>query len=66
MQHRIIYWRMAKREAVVDDVELTAIRESESRGEAYIEFLDGQRLEHTWDDRSHRWHAMARDQEVAA
>ena len=66
MQHRIIYWRMAKREAVVDDVELAALRGSESRGEAYIEFLDGQPLEHTWDDRSHQWRAEGHGQGTAA
>jgi hypothetical protein len=66
MRHHIIYWQMAKRETDVDDTELAALRESESRGEAYIEFLDGQRLTHAWDNRSHRWRAVAYERDAAA
>lgn len=66
MRHHIIYWRMAKRENDVDDSELASLRESEGRGEAYIEFLDGHRLMHTWDNESHRWRVRERDQHTAA
>ena len=66
MRHHIIYWRMAKRESDVDHTELAALRQLERRGEAYIEFLDGQRLAHTWDDRSHQWRVMAPEQHAAA
>jgi hypothetical protein len=66
MRHHIIYWRMAKRESDVDDTELAVLRESERRGEAYIEFLDGQRLTHTWDNESHRWRVMEREHRTAA
>ena len=66
MRHHIIYWQMAKRETDVDDAELAALCEMEGRGEAYIEFLDGRRLAHIWDNPSHRWRAIALERDVAA
>jgi hypothetical protein len=66
MLHHIIYWQMAKRETDVDETALAALREVERRGEAYIEFLDGQRLPHIWDPRSHTWRATGRERAVAA
>jgi hypothetical protein len=55
MRHHIVYWRMAKREADVDDAELALLREQERRGEVYIEFLDEMRLPLTWSPAGHRW-----------
>jgi hypothetical protein len=55
MRHHIVYWKMAKRELDVDEAELAELRELEARGEVYIEFLDGERLPHTWDPEAHRW-----------
>ncbi len=55
MRHYIVYWRMAKREADVDDAELALLREQERRGEVYIEFLDGMRRPLTWNAAGHRW-----------
>jgi hypothetical protein len=49
MRHHIIYWKMSRREADVDDVQLAALREEERLGDVYIEFLDGERLPLTWD-----------------
>jgi hypothetical protein len=55
MRHHVIFWRMAKREADVDDAELDALLHQEERGEGYVEFLDGRRRALTWDDDRHRW-----------
>lgn len=66
MRHHIIYWQMAKRETDIDDAELAALCELECRGESYIEFLDGKRLTHTWDNRTHRWRGAAHECDAAA
>jgi len=62
MRHEIVYWKMARREAEVDEAELTLLREQERRGEIYIEFLDGVRLPLTWDHRGRRWTADTLEQ----
>jgi hypothetical protein len=64
MLHHVIYWRMARREADVDDSELAALLHLEQRNEAYVEFLDGRRRTLTWDDDRHRW--IAENQRAAA
>jgi hypothetical protein len=55
MKHHVTYWRMAKRQADVDDAELAVLLDQEARGETYVEFLDGRRRSLTWDDARHRW-----------
>jgi hypothetical protein len=55
MRHHVIFWRMAKREADVEDVELAALLREEERGDIYVEFLDGRRRPLTWDNDRHRW-----------
>jgi hypothetical protein len=66
MLHHVIYWRMARREADVDDAKLAELLQLELRGEAYVEFLDGRRRPLTWDDERHRWVATRTDEHVAA
>ena len=66
MRHHIVYWQMAKRVADVDDAELAALRDAEDRGDAFIEFLDGRRLTHTWDQREHIWRVAAPERDAAA
>ena len=66
MTHHVIFWQMAKREADVDDAGLAALLHREERGEAYVEFLDGERRQLTWDADGHRWVAPRLDQDVAA
>jgi len=66
MTHHVIFWRMAKREADVDAAVLDALLREEERGEAYVEFLDGQRRPLTWDDDRHRWIAPPRPERPAA
>jgi hypothetical protein len=58
MRHRVIFWRMARREVDVDDAELAALLHDEERGEGYVEFLDGRRRALAWDDDRHRWLAV--------
>ena len=58
MLHHVIYWRMARREVDVDDDELTDLRRQDGRDEVYIEFVDGRRTPHAWDDERHRWVAV--------
>ena len=55
MGHHVIFWRMARREADVEDFELAALLREEERGDIYVEFLDGRRRPPTWDDDRHRW-----------
>jgi hypothetical protein len=65
MRHHVIFWRMAKREADVDDAELSALLHEEERGEGYVEFLDGRRRSLAWDDDRHRWVAARSDEHAA-
>jgi hypothetical protein len=55
MRHHIVYWKMSRREADVDERQLAAFRERERLGEIYIEFLDGERLPLTWDHEARHW-----------
>ena len=55
MRHHIVYWKMIRREADVDDIELEDLRRAEGRHEVYIEFLDGERLPLHWDVRTGHW-----------
>jgi hypothetical protein len=55
MMHHIVFWKMSKREADVEDAELAELRRRERRGELFIEFLDGERLPHVWDTDHHTW-----------
>jgi hypothetical protein len=55
MQHHVIYRRMAKREADVDDSHLCELLHEEERGETFVEFLDGRRRPLTWDADRHGW-----------
>jgi hypothetical protein len=57
MRHHIVYWKMARREADVDAMELAALQEEERRGEIYIEYVDGRRRSLTWDHVAHHWRA---------
>jgi hypothetical protein len=66
MTHHVIFWRMAKREADVDEAVLDALLREEERGETYVEFLDGRRRPLTWDDGRHRWIAPPRPERAAA
>ena len=66
MMHHVIFWQMAKREADVDDAELAALLHREERGEAYVEFLDGERRQLIWEADRHRWVAPRLYQEAAA
>jgi hypothetical protein len=66
MRHHIIYWKMSRREADVDNAQLAALREEERLGELYIEFLDGERLPPTWDDEARHWVARMPEREAAA
>lgn len=55
MRHHIVYWKMVRREADVDDAALEAMLEEERRGEVYIEYLDGRRRPLAWDHAAHHW-----------
>lgn len=55
MTHNVTYWRLARRQADVDDYQLRALLGREAREEVYVEFVDGRRLRHTKDDDDHRW-----------
>jgi hypothetical protein len=66
MLHHVIYWRMARREADVDDSELAELLQLERRSEGYVEFVDGRRRPLTWDDDRHRWVATKMDEHAAA
>jgi hypothetical protein len=55
MRHHVIYWKMARREADVDDDDLAVLMRQEERGEVYVEFLDGRRRVLRWNDDLHRW-----------
>lgn len=66
MRHHVVFWRMGRREADVDDTELAAMLHGEARGETYVEFVDGHRRQLTWDDNLHRWVAPRPDQGAAA
>lgn len=66
MRHHVIFWQMARREADVDDAELVTLLHQEERGEAYVEFLDGERRQLTWDADGHRWVAPQPYQHAAA
>jgi hypothetical protein len=55
MTHEVIYWRLGKRQAEVDDEELRALLGRDSRSELFVESVDGRCLRHTWDDDDHRW-----------
>jgi hypothetical protein len=66
MLHHIVYWKMAKREIDVDDVELTELRQQERLGEVYVEFLDGQRLPLIWDHDLSDWVAASMKGPAAA
>jgi hypothetical protein len=66
MLHHVIYWRMARREADVDDAELAELLQLERRSETYVEFLDGRRRRLTWDNDRHRWVAKGMDEHAAA
>jgi hypothetical protein len=55
MTHHVIFWRMSRREADVNDAELDALLHEEERGEVYVEFVDGKRRQLTWDSDRHRW-----------
>jgi hypothetical protein len=66
MHHHVIYWRMARREADVDEAELATLLHLERRSEAYVEFLDGRRRPLIWDDDRHRWVATGMDEHAAA
>lgn len=66
MRHHVVYWKMARREADVDDVELASLREQERRRELYIEFLNGERRPLDWDARTGRWHVARPVPEPAA
>ena len=65
MRHHVIFWRMAKREADVDDAELAALLHEEERGEVYVEFLDGRRRALALGDDRHRWVAARSDEHAA-
>jgi hypothetical protein len=66
MRHHVIYWRMARREADLDDAELAVLWDQQERGETYVEFLDGRRRRLTWDDDRHRWAAARTLEQTAA
>jgi hypothetical protein len=66
MTHHVIYWRLAKREADLDDEELRALLGRESRSEVYVEFADDRRLRHPVDDDDHRWVHVPAQRRVAA
>lgn len=66
MTHDVIFWRIAKREAEVDDEELRALLGRESRSEVYVESVDGRRLRHPVDDDDHRWIHVPADRWAAA
>lgn len=67
MRHNIVYWKMERREAEVDDLELARLREQERHGELYLEFLDGVRRPLNWDHDTGHWAAtMPERQGVAA
>jgi hypothetical protein len=66
MRHHVVYWKMARREADVDDAELESLREEQARREVYIEFLDGERLPLSWDVRTGLWFAGERQVEPRA
>jgi hypothetical protein len=66
MTHHVVYWRLAKREADVDDAQLRALLGRESRSEVYVEFADGRRLRHPVDDGDHRWIRVPADRLAAA
>jgi hypothetical protein len=55
MEHHVIYWRLARFEAQLDDAALGALWRREQLGEVYIEFVDGSRRRLAWDGRRHRW-----------
>ena len=55
MTHNVTYWRLARRQADVDDDQLRALLGREAHEEVYVEFVDGRRLRHTQDDDDHRW-----------
>lgn len=66
MRHHVVYWKMARREAMVDDAELRNLREQEARREAYVEILDGVRLPLTWSHEGHHWIAMMPERQSVA
>ncbi len=55
MNHRVIYWAMAKRTVDVDDEALGALRRRERLDEVYIEFIDGVRRPLAWNDVDRTW-----------
>jgi hypothetical protein len=65
MHHHVIYRRMARREADLDDAELADLWPQEQRGEAYVEFLDRRRRRLRWDDERHCWVAPRGDERAA-
>ena len=66
MSHQVIYWRLGKRQADIDDEELRALLGRESRSEVYVEFVDGRRLRHMHDDDDYRWVRVPAERPAAA
>jgi hypothetical protein len=66
MIHHIVYWQMAKREADVDDAELSELRLQERVGDLYIEFLDEQRLPLIWDHELSNWVEARKERAASA
>jgi hypothetical protein len=66
MTHEVIFWRLGKRQADVDDEELRALLGREARSEVYVEFVDGRRLRHMQDDNDHRWVRVPAEHATAA
>jgi hypothetical protein len=58
MDHHIVYWKLARREADVTDAQLAALQTEEDRGELYIEFLDGRRLPLVWEHEASHWRTI--------
>ena len=66
MSHQVIYWRLGKRQADIDDEELRTLLGQESRSEVYVEFVDGRRLRHMQDDDDYRWIRVPAQRSTAA
>ena len=66
MAHQVIYWRLGKRQADIDDEELRALLGRESRAEVYVESVDGRRLRHMRDDEDYRWIRVPAERSTAA
>ena len=66
MTHQVIYWRLGKRQADIDDEGLRALLGRESRSEVYVELVDGRRLRHMQDDEDYRWVRVPAERSTAA